>query len=78
MTPATTPLEAAQNGLEFYKLLQTEDGHFAGEYGGPLFLLPGLCIAFYVTKTPIPEPWRVEMIRYLVHRAHPDLGGWGL
>jgi lanosterol synthase len=71
-------LEAAQNGLSFYKLLQTEDGHFAGEYGGPLILMPGLCIAYYVTKTPIPEPWRIEMIRYLVNKAHPELGGWGL
>lgn len=29
-----TPLEAARNGLKFYKELQAEDGHFATEYGG--------------------------------------------
>jgi lanosterol synthase len=70
-------LAAAQKGIDFYKHLQTEDGHFAGEYGGPLFLLPGMCIAYYVTKTPIPEPWRIEIIRYLVNVSHPE-GGWGL
>lgn len=31
---AQTPLEAARNGLRFYKELQADDGHFATEYGG--------------------------------------------
>jgi lanosterol synthase len=31
---AKTPLEAARNGLRFYKELQADDGHFATEYGG--------------------------------------------
>ena len=38
---AKTPLEAARNGYEFYKTIQSDDGHWAGEYGGPLFLIPG-------------------------------------
>jgi len=38
---AETPLEAARNGYEFYKTIQSNDGHWAGEYGGPLFLIPG-------------------------------------
>lgn len=29
-----TYLDAARNGLTFYKELQAEDGHFATEYGG--------------------------------------------
>lgn len=29
-----TPLEAARNGFEFYKSLQSEDGHWTGAYGG--------------------------------------------
>lgn len=36
-----TAVEAARKGMEFYSRLQTEDGHWAGDYGGPLFLLPG-------------------------------------
>ncbi|OXB61464.1 hypothetical protein ASZ78_010220 [Callipepla squamata] len=27
--------------MRFYAALQAEDGHWAGDYGGPLFLLPG-------------------------------------
>lgn len=39
--PATAG-EAAQKGLEFYQMLQCEDGHWAGDYGGPHFLMPGV------------------------------------
>jgi hypothetical protein len=31
---AATPLEAARNGFEFYKTLQSSDGHWSTEYGG--------------------------------------------
>lgn len=31
---ATTPMEAARKGLRFYRELQSEDGHWATEYGG--------------------------------------------
>ncbi|PHZ13235.1 lanosterol synthase [Rhizopus microsporus ATCC 52813] len=75
---AKTPLEAARNGFEFYRRLQTEDGHWAGEYGGPMFLLPGLIIAHYVTRTPVHEPTRLEMIRYLLNKANKEDGGWGI
>ncbi|CCU99734.1 unnamed protein product [Malassezia sympodialis ATCC 42132] len=75
---AATPMEAARHGLEFYRHLQSSDGHFAGEYGGPMFLLPGLVIGMYVTQTPIPEPWRIEIARYLWNRRHPVDGGWGI
>jgi hypothetical protein len=37
--------------------------NFPGDYGGPLFLLPGLVIAFYITETPLPEPHKREMLR---------------
>ncbi|CAG8534492.1 20617_t:CDS:10 [Dentiscutata erythropus] len=62
----------------FFKQLQTDDGHWAGEYGGPMFLIPGLIIAMYITHIPIPEVWRIEIIRYLVNKANPVDGGWGL
>ncbi|KAM6463418.1 lanosterol synthase isoform 2-T2 [Liasis olivaceus] len=38
---ACTAEEAALNGMKFFSDLQAEDGHWAEDYGGPLFLLPG-------------------------------------
>ncbi|TFK74923.1 terpene synthase [Pluteus cervinus] len=73
-----TPFEAARNGYEFYKQLQSHDGHWAGEYGGPMFLLPGLVIGSYVSGMAFTRNERLEMIRYLMNRAHPDDGGWGI
>ncbi|KAJ3302144.1 Lanosterol synthase (Oxidosqualene--lanosterol cyclase) [Kappamyces sp. JEL0829] len=71
-------LESARNGLRFYEQLQTESGHFAGEYGGPMFLIPGLVIVMYITKTPFPPGYAEELIRYLRNRANKDDGGWGI
>ncbi|KAI0060948.1 terpene synthase [Artomyces pyxidatus] len=73
-----TPIEAARNGYTFYKNLQANDGHWAGEYGGPMFLLPGLVIGSYVTGMSFLDAERLEMIRYVLNRAHPEDGGWGL
>lgn len=41
LSKANTAHEGALNGMTFYRGLQAEDGHWAGDYGGPLFLLPG-------------------------------------
>ena len=38
---ASTPWEAARNGMIFYSKLQADDGHWTGDYGGPLFLMAG-------------------------------------
>jgi lanosterol synthase len=43
-----------------------------------MFLLPGIVIAWYVTKTPIPPEYAVEIKRYLFARQNPEDGGWGL
>ena len=74
---ATTPLESARNGYEFYKHLQAHDGHWPGEYSGPMFLTPGLVIASYVTGMPFTDEERREMIRYLMNHVNED-GGWGV
>lgn len=37
LEPGKTPLQVARNGFEFYRRLQTEDGHWGGEYGGPMY-----------------------------------------
>ena len=39
--------------MSFYSKLQTEDGHWAGDYGGPLFLMPGKLI-----KRGSPSAWQ--------------------
>jgi lanosterol synthase len=75
---AKSPLQAAENGLAFFSKLQLPPGNWACEYGGPMFLLPGLIITWYVTKTPIPPEYAVEIRRYLFARQHPEDGGWGL
>ncbi|THH29516.1 hypothetical protein EUX98_g4663 [Antrodiella citrinella] len=76
--PATDALSSARNGLQYLKNLQSDDGHWAGEYGGPMFLLPGLVIGSYVTGMPLREEERMEIIRYLINLAHKEDGGWGL
>ena len=77
LPPAKTPLESARNGYEYYKHLQAHDGHWPGEYGGPMFLIPGLVIGSYITGIPFTDEERHEMIRYLMNRANED-GGWGM
>jgi lanosterol synthase len=69
--------ECARNGFEFYQSLQLSDGHWACDYGGPSFLLPGLMFAMYITDADIPKEWKAEMTQYLAHHVNPD-GGWGL
>ncbi|RXK41597.1 lanosterol synthase [Tremella mesenterica] len=72
-----SPLDAARNGFKFYKQLQSHDGHFSTEYGGPLFLTPGLVIAMSVTKNSFTHEQKVELRRYLFSKRRPE-GGWGL
>lgn len=43
-----------------------------------MFLLPGVIITWYVTNTPIPPEYAIEIKRYLFARQHPEDGGWGL
>lgn len=74
---ASTASEAAENAMIFYSQLQAEDGHWAGDYGGPLFLLPGLVISCFLTNTDLQHEKKLEMIRYLRSVQCPD-GGWGL
>ncbi|KAJ2901515.1 terpene synthase [Zalerion maritima] len=78
LPPAKSPLESVVNGLTFFEKLQLPPGNWGCEYGGPMFLLPGVVITWVVTKTPIPWAYATEIKNYLFSRAHPDDGGWGL
>jgi cycloartenol synthase len=68
--------EAAIKGLFFYQTLQCDDGHWAGDYGGPMFLMPGLVCALYVTGAPFPAYKKAAMVTYLKNHQQVD-GGWG-
>ncbi|XP_051113931.1 cycloartenol synthase-like isoform X3 [Andrographis paniculata] len=69
-----------RKGMKFYSSLQADDGHWPGDYGGPLFLLPGLIIALFLMNalsSALPEEHRREIRRYLYNHQNED-GGWGL
>ncbi len=71
---------ALREGISFYSKLQQADGHWPGDYGGPMFLMPGLVITCYVTgclDTVLTAPHKAEMLRYLKNHQNSD-GGYGL
>jgi len=83
--PAPLSLEAVaaalRGGVGFYQALQCDDGHFPGDYGGPMFLMPGLLITLYtcgVLDEVLPAATHQrEMRRYLLNHQNAD-GGFGL
>lgn len=68
---------ATHRGFSFYETLQTEAGNWPGDYGGPMFLMPGLIIVSYITNTPFKAPELVLMKQYFFNHQNED-GGWGL
>lgn len=36
-----------RRALNFHSSIQSFDGHWAGDYGGPMFLMPGLVISSF-------------------------------
>jgi len=68
---------SAIKGFDFYKALQTADGNWPGDYGGPMFLLPGMVIVAHLTANPIPQPHASLCVQYMYNMQNAD-GGWGL
>ncbi|BAU03011.1 hypothetical protein VIGAN_11261400 [Vigna angularis var. angularis] len=69
-----------KRALRSLSTLQAEDGFWPSDYGGPLFLLPGLVIGLWVTGTlnaVLPREHQSEMRRYMLNHQNED-GGWGL
>jgi cycloartenol synthase len=66
---ASESLSCARHGINYYQHIQEDDGHWAGDYGGPMFLMPGLVISCYISNTPFAEEEKREMMRW-VPRLH--------
>ena len=68
---------ALKRGWHYFSKLQLDSGHWGGDYGGPLFLLPTLVICSALARIDLGIPERDAMLSYL--RAHVQIdGGWGL
>ncbi|XP_047249582.1 lupeol synthase isoform X3 [Capsicum annuum] len=89
--PARVKLEESENvteeavkrtltrGISYYATVQAHDGHWPAESAGPLFFLPPLVMALYVTgdmNTVLSPAHQMEIKRYAYNHQNED-GGWG-
>ncbi|OWM86882.1 hypothetical protein CDL15_Pgr015918 [Punica granatum] len=75
-----TVTQTLKRAIDFHSTIQAHDGHWPGDYGGPMFLMPGLMITLSITgalNAVLSEHHKQEMRRYLYNHQNED-GGWGL
>jgi lanosterol synthase len=70
-------IDSIIDGINYFSYLQSKEGHWPGDYGGPMFLLPGLLIASYISGSEFPESHKALMRIYIQNHQNPD-GGWGM
>jgi cycloartenol synthase len=83
-TTNTTSTSCSQKTLLHYAFLSQHHGCVPNDYGGPMFLLPGLIIALYISRQEqsrellvlLSTPYRAAMAKYIINHQQPD-GGWG-
>lgn len=63
--------------MSYLSQLQMASGQWASECTGPHFILPCVILAGYVTGTPLPAGYAVEIQRYLFASQRVADGGWG-
>ncbi|MCC6808019.1 MAG: terpene cyclase/mutase family protein [Deltaproteobacteria bacterium] len=74
---ATQKTDAISKGFRYLESIQEKDGGWHGDYGGPLFLVPGYVFAHYATGTEISPKVAKGLIRYIESVQNED-GGFGL
>jgi len=73
---AVAPAQALADGWAFFARLLSPDGHWPGDYAGPLFLAPGLVITLWVARVDMGAR-ASALLTYLRNHQQAD-GGWGL
>lgn len=78
-TRPTTVREACHKAAHFYSMLQCDDGHWAADYGGPHFLMPGLVTAWYIMGKPtrLLDDDQIALLKHYILVHQQVDGGWG-